>query len=158
MKRLPILLLTLLAMACSSIDCPVDSIVSTQYVLCDKSGAELALSDSLTIFTHRGDGKDTILNSLAGKATFSLQISYSHPEDELFFSFSNGKVKVTDTVWIKKEDYPHFESVDCNAAFFHTLTGVRHTSHRIDSIVIKNTAVNYDVSIVHFHVYPKVSN
>ena len=158
MRRLPIILLSLLAMACSSIDCPVNNIVSTQYVICDKDGAEMKLSDTLSILTRRMDDTITVLNRLVQKATFSLQISNSHPEDELFFVFYKGPVYTIDTVWIKKDDYPHFESVDCNAAFFHTLTGVRYTTHYIDSIVIKNTSVNYDVSTVHFHLYPKVSN
>ncbi len=158
MKRLPILLLLFLTVACSSIDCPVNNIVSTQYVILDKTGAEKPLSDTLSVLTRRQDDTITVLNRLVQNAKFSLQVSYTHPEDELFFVFHNGPVYVIDTVWIKKDDYPHFESVDCKASFFHTLTGVRHTNHYIDSIVIKNTAVNYDVKTVHFYLYPKVSN
>jgi len=64
-------------------------------------------------------------------------------------------VHVVDTVWIKKEDHPHFESVDCNTVFFHTLTNVRHTRNYLDSIVIKNTSVTFDDETVHFKLYPK---
>ena len=60
-----------------------------------------------------------------------------------------------DTVWVKKDDYPSFESVDCSAVFFHTLTGVRYTRNYIDSIVIKNPSVTYDPNTVHFYFYPK---
>jgi hypothetical protein len=58
-------------------------------------------------------------------------------------------------VWVKKEDFPHFESVDCNASFFHRLTDVRHTRHYIDSIVISNPSVDYDQKTEHFRLYPK---
>ena len=158
MKRLPIILLFFLTVACSSIDCPVNSIVSTKYLILDKTGAEMPLSDTLSVLTRRNDDTITVLNRLVQKANFSLAVSYSHPEDVLFFVFHNGPLFVVDTVWIKKDDFPHFESVDCKASFFHTLTDIRYTNNYIDSIVIKNTSVNYDVSTVHFHLYPKVSN
>jgi hypothetical protein len=56
---------------------------------------------------------------------------------------------------LKKEDYPHFESVDCNAAFFHEITDVRHTRHYIDSLVLLNRSVNYDQTNIHFRLVPK---
>jgi hypothetical protein len=86
-----------------------------------------------------------------------LPISYSHPEDVLLFKFEIASTDslVRDTVWIKKDDYPHFESVDCNTTFFHTLTNVRYTRNYIDSIVINNPSVTYDSKTVHFYLYPK---
>ncbi|HCE47604.1 MAG TPA: hypothetical protein DEQ84_02875, partial [Prevotellaceae bacterium] len=47
---------------------------------------------------------------------------------------------------------PHFVSLDCSTAFFHTITGVRITRRTptadittvIDSIVVANPDVNYD--------------
>ena len=157
MKRLPYIWLMLLLTACSSIDCPVNSIVETIYKVYDGEGNELVLSDSLTVTSVRKDGQDVVLNRLTGKSTFNLPISYSHPEDGFYFHFSNttDSLLVTDTVWIKKDDYPHFESVDCNSIFFHTLTGIRYTHHYIDSIVIKNPSVTYDYETVHLYLYPK---
>jgi hypothetical protein len=35
---------------------------------------------------------------------------------------------------------------------------VRHTHHAIDSLVIVNTSVTYDVQTVHFYLYPKTGN
>jgi hypothetical protein len=58
-------------------------------------------------------------------------------------------------VWLKKDDYPHFESVDCNAAFFHEITDVRHTQHYIDSLVLLYRSVNYDQTNIHFRLVPK---
>ena len=161
--------LSLVVSSCSSIDCPVENIVSVQYEIRDKAGAALPLTDSLSIVTKRLDGQNVditallnsenvILNKLIGKSAFSLPISYSHPEDILLFCFTNSERTLVDTVWIKKEDIPHFESVDCSAAFFHELTNVRHTNNAIDSLVLINTSVTYDVSTVHFYLYPKTGN
>ncbi len=166
MKRLPYLMLVLMVAACSSINCPVDNIVSTQYKILNSDGTEWKLTDTMTIISTRMDGKDTSLyNQGIGISAFSIPISYSHPEDILVFHFDNTIVNdsdsigihVVDTVWVKKDDYPHFESVDCNTSFFHELTGVRCTHNYIDSIVIKNTSVTYDTETVHFLLYPKSS-
>lgn len=173
-KRFWLLLIclsSLVVFSCSSIDCPVQNTVSVQYEIRDKAGAVLPITDSLSVVTTRLDGEnillnittrendqEVILNRLTGKSSFSLPISYSHPEDILFFCFIDSVKTVVDTVWIKKDDIPHFESVDCSAAFFHELTGVRHTHHAIDSLVLINTSVTYDVQTVHFYLYPKTGN
>ena len=82
----------------------------------------------------------------------------SELQDILVFNVYNQTVSIFDTVWVKKDDIPHFESVDCNASFFHRLTDVRYTHHFIDSIVIKNPSVDYEKTTIHFYVYPKISD
>lgn len=149
--------------ACTTIDCPVQNTVSTLYHVYNADGTDLTLKDTLTVTTRRSNGTDSIiLNQLSGSNSFSLPISYSHPEDVLVFSFTIVKtdttLRVQDTLWVKKEDIPHFESVDCNASFFHTLTDVRCTHNHIDSIVINNPSVTYDQTTIHFRLYPKSSN
>ena len=156
--QLFICLSSLVVFSCSSIDCPVQNIVSVQYEIRDKAGDALSITDSLSVISERADGKYVSLNRLIGKSAFSLPISYSHPEDVLYFCFTNTAGIVVDTVWIKKDDIPHFESVDCSAAFFHELTNVRHTHNAIDSLVLINTSVTYDVNTVHFYLYPKTGN
>ncbi|WP_051651783.1 DUF6452 family protein [Prevotella sp. P6B1] len=169
MKRLVYLFLMVLMTACSSIDCPVNNTVATLYQIRNSDGTELKLTDTMTISTVRADenkvvlynGRDSIiLNKGIGISKFTLPISYSHPEDVLLFQFDNNDtdLHVTDTVWIKKNDYPHFESVDCNTAFFHTLTDVKYTCHHIDSLVINNPSVTYDYQTAHFYLYPKSGN
>ena len=46
---------------------------------------------------------------------------------------------------------PHFESLDCPAAVYHTLHAVRYTSHplsqlplTVDSVALVRSIVNYD--------------
>ena len=148
-KRLAYLLLVMMLMAaCSSIDCPVNNTVATLYQIRNSDGTDINILDS------------ALYNKGIGISSFSLPISYLHPEDVLVFKFdnSNKDLHVADTVWIKKDDYPHFESVDCNTSYFHTLTGVKYTSHYIDSIVIKNPSVTYDYETVHLYLYPKSNN
>ena len=162
---------SLFTISCSSIDCPVQNTVSVQYEIRDKAGDALSITDSLSVVTTRNDGKNieldittrndgksTVLNRLIGRSSFSLPISYSHPEDILFFCFKDSVKTVVDTVWIKKDDIPHFESVDCSASFFHELKEVRHTHNAIDSLVLINTSVTYDVQTIHFYLYPKTGN
>lgn len=131
----------------------------------------MPITDTLSVATTRNDGnnilleitthltdRDVVLNRLTGESAFSLPISYNHPEDILYFIFADSVKTLVDTVWVKKDDIPRFESVDCSAAFFHELTNVRHTHHAIDSLVIVNTSVTYDVQTVHFYLYPKTGN
>ena len=58
------------------------------------------------------------------------------------------------TICIKKENYPHFESVDCQAAYFHKITAVSSTQHIIESIHLNNPDVNYDTN-ENIHLYLK---
>ena len=49
--------------------------------------------------------------------------------------------------------YPRFASVDCQVAYFHTITAVESTHNFIDSIVINNPNVDYDTERQHFRIY-----
>ncbi len=147
--------------ACSSIDCPVQNTVAVYYSISSYSddGEVVAdsLNDTLWVWTKRADGEDTlVLNRLVDKSRFSLPISYSHPEDVLIFAIRDTSLVWTlDTVWLKKEDIPHFESVDCSAHFFHQLTAVRCTHDGIDSLVINNPSVTYDSGVTNIQIFFK---
>ena len=154
--------------ACTSIDCPVNNNVRAYYALMKADGKPDTLkTDTMWVWTPRVDGTDTVisrqiqgnlvLNCFFGStaSSFDLPISYTQPEDVLIMYMRNAKGENQDTVSIKKENIPHFESVDCNASFFHTLTDVRYTKNYIDSLVIKNPSVTYDSETVHFYLYPK---
>lgn len=151
--------LLLLISSCSSIDCPLNSLVYTQYQLRNAAGEVDTLStDTLTISTTRADGNDSVvLNKSVRTTEFTLPISYANTQDVFFFELKDTLTKAStiDTVSVTKENTPHFESVDCAPAFFHTITSVTHTSHRIDSIVINNPEVNYDTTKKHLYIYFK---
>jgi hypothetical protein len=155
MRKLFLFLSAVLVISCSSVDCPFKNMVRTYYNVYDHKGALLQLPDTLTIFTKRVDGSDTILlNCGIGLQTFGLPVSYTRTEDTLYFHFYNNDYNVYDTVWIKKENYPHFESMECKVAYFHKLTEYSYTTNCIDSLILKNDKVDYDDQTTHFYLYP----
>lgn len=159
---LPFCLLTLLPfpIACTQIDCPVQNTVNTNYVLRKATGtADTLNTDTVWIWTRRADGTDTLLlNSLCGSAAtgFTLPISHTQPEDVFVLLLADTtQTYYMDTIRIKKDDMPHFESVDCQASYFHRLTAVSTTHHILDSVTINNPDVNYDPTTEHLYVYIK---
>ena len=148
---------TALFMACSSVDCPVQNTVYASYHLYAAGGERDTLSDTLSVSTTRRDGTDSVLlNRSVGTTAFELPMSYNDREDTLFFVIGDVQLRTTtDTVYVRKDNYPHFESVDCNISFFHNITGVRWTRNGIDSIGINKQTVDYDPSTEHFHIYFK---
>lgn len=145
--------------SCSTIECPIKNKVYCVYRNYNGEQPD-SLLDTLSVWTKRKNGTDTLLlNQVAGRSTYHLPISYECPEDTLFFYVAGtDNVHTLDTVWVKKEDIPHFESVDCNPSFFHHLDGVRYTRHRIDSISINHAQVNFETTNEHFHIWFKGSN
>lgn len=160
MRRLLLFAFVAVIAACSTIDCPVQNKVAVNYAvktIVDGVEVKDTLTDTLYVWSTRSDNKDTlILNRGIGISLFSLPVSYTHPEDKLVFCLvDTNDVSTVDTVWLKKEDIPHFESVDCSAHFFHTLTAIRSTHKAIDTIFVNNPKVNYDSSLDHIHVHFK---
>ena len=154
-----ILTIILFLTACTSIDCPVQNRVETIYALKKADGTIDTIGvDTMWVWTHRHDGSDTLLiNRLCGdKAmSFELPVSHTQTEDSIFTLLKDTLEHTwTDTICVKKENYPHFESVDCQAAYFHKITAVSSTKHIIDSIGLNNPNVNYDTN-ENFHLYLK---
>jgi len=148
--------LLLLITACSSIDCPMNNLVYTQYQLMRADGKADTLSDTLTITTNRDDGNDSVLINMEVDAkTLSLPISYTNPVDSFFFEMRDTATRSVfiDTLTVEKENTMHFESTDCGVSYFHKLTSVSCTKHRIDSVRIINPDVNYETSKKHFYIY-----
>ncbi len=144
--------------ACTSIDCPMNHQVFTTYKMFKANGSPDTLkTDTMWIVTQRSDGSDSLLvNALTGTSAtyFNLPISYMQPEDTFHVFLVTAAQKVyLDTFYVKKTNYPHFESVDCQASFFHEITGVRTKGHLIDSIKIINPNANYDRATEHFHIF-----
>lgn len=140
--------------ACSSIECPLNNHV--YYVLTLDGDT---LTDTLTVSTTRRDGNDTVLvNRNINTTQLALPSSYAGETDDFLFDrvSADGK-RTVDTVSITKDNKPHFESVDCSPAYFHTLREVRTTHHGIDSISIENENVTYDQSHAHIKIHFKPS-
>ena len=160
MRKIVVFLFVATLVACTQIDCPVQNLVYTNYALKKADGSTDTLkTDTLWIITRRADGTDTLLlNALCGSTAtkFSLPISYTQPEDVFITLLTDtAGYAYIDTILIKKENYPHFESVDCQASYFHEVTAVSTTHNAFDSIAIHHSSVNYDTSNDHFYLYVK---
>lgn len=145
------------ACACSSIDCPVQNSVYTNYALYKADGTRDTLHDTLSVLTFTAAGQDTVVfNRGVGLTGFSLPISYVNPCDTFYFGLkqeSDDTQWIIDRVCINKLNTPQFESVDCQVSYFHTITSVETTHNFIDSIVINNPNVDYDTERQHFRIY-----
>lgn len=159
MKRTPFLFVLfsfiILLAACSSIDCPLNNKVQANYCIYNYRGDSIALEDSLSIVINRKSPlEDTVLiNRISGKHMFSLTMSNNQREDEFYLIYWNKEEEYIDTIRVTKEDKPHFETVDCAATYFHTITDVWSTHNIIDSIVINHKTVDYDSQKKHFKLY-----
>ena len=140
---------------CSSINCPLNNTVYTQYTLRNGTAAD-TLHDTLTVWIQRYDSIDTVLlNKQLNATTLQLPISYTGDEDVLFFRrCAAGGSPVIDEVRIKKTNTPHFESVECSPNYFHEITSVETTQNGIDSIVVKDKTVDYNAR-TNFYIYFK---
>ena len=152
MRRLVPLSCVILLMACSSIDCTLNTFNGCKYGF-----AGDVISDTLTVRTIRTNGSDTtILDHFVGGTNFMLPMSYDQPSDLLLFSFTDTlHVTRTDTVKVYKTNIAHFESVDCSPAFFHQIDNIEWTRHVIDNIIISKSTVSYDTTGCNLQIYLK---
>ena len=143
--------------ASSSIVCPVQYSVYTNYALYTSDGGVDTLRDTLSVLTPTASGRDTLVfNRGVGLTSFSLPISYVNPCDTFYFGLKaqgDNTEWITDRVVVNKTNEPRFESVDCHVAYFHNITSVEVTHNFIDSIVINNPKVDYDTERKHFRIY-----
>ena len=155
MRRIAVAIVTLsLLLSCVSIDCPVSNTVHMVYSLQKADGTTDTMGvDTLTVWSPRADGTDTtLINRLCGTkaVSFAIPVSHTQPEDVVCLKTQDtiGTVWM-DTVWVKKLNTPHFESVDCQAVYFHEIEAVRSTHRIVDTVIIQKTEVNNDATTPH---------
>lgn len=144
-----------LLFSCVSLDCPVNNTVECYYSLEKSTGGTDTLGvDTLWVSSPLNDENDEVVlvNRLCGsKATkFSIPVSHTKPMDLVCLLVKDTiGTEWLDTIRVYKENYPHFESVDCKASYFHKLTGISSTNRIIDSVSIIKQEINYDASTPH---------
>lgn len=152
LKNLLLASTALCVAACTNVDCPLDNLVElTCGLYASETGSALTLADTLTV--NAGGVKDTtLLNRAQGVSTFYLPMRQGAERDTLLLRFSNAAgQQATDTLFVGHTNEPHFESIDCPTAVFHTLTHVNWTSHSlsqmpltVDSVAIVRQTVDYE--------------
>ena len=153
MRRIPILFLSCLALlgACDQADCTLDNSVT---YTCNfyAEGSNVTLNDIITVTAC---GTDSVLvNQKQGATGIELPMSYWNEEDTLVLRIQGSGYTMEDTIWIKKNNIPHFESPDCPTKMFHLITDVNSTHTFIDSLSLVNPNVNYaDVENIQIHFH-----
>jgi len=156
-KILPVIILSLLVCACSSIECPINNIPTCGYAVTKSTGKQDTLADTLSIYALRADGSDTcLLNKSVSTKKFSIPMSHTNDEDVLLFYVASRYNDSTmyyyyDTVRVRKTNQAHFESVDCSPNYFHTITDVSWTQNLIENIDLIQQEVTYD-STTNFNI------
>lgn len=145
-------LLTLAGLCCcDTIDCTLDN---TVVMLCNiyQDGKTVQINDTLTITAQ--DPSIVLLNRKSGASALKLSLSYFQPVDTLVFHLAGEDYRLTDTLWIEKTSYSHFESPDCPVNMFHHITDIRSTHLFIDSVSITQPDVNFAVhENLQIHLY-----
>ena len=158
MRRIVILsVIVVLLYGCSSIDCPLNNTVYCVYSL--KGDVEM-LGDTLMVSTTMTNGSDTtLIDNKVNISSLLVPMSYIQDKDILYFTLTDANHAIRrDTVVVSKTNDAHFESVDCPPCYFHTITGISHTHHAIDSITISKSKVDYDTEVGNLHIYFKPRN
>lgn len=143
--------------ACSNIDCPLDNVVLMQCNLytVETQGAWTGTesgSQAIRLTVGAVGTEDVFLSEAQKAASFLAPLKEGAETDTLLLLWTadDGRDAV-DTLFVSHKPQPHFESVDCPASVFHTLTSVRATSHplselplTVDSVALVRSIVNYD--------------
>ena len=137
--------------SCDQVDCTLDNSVS---YTCNfyAEGTKVTLNDVVTVTAL---GTDSVLiNQMQGIAGKSLPMSYWNAADTLVMHIKGNGYELADTIWVTKENLPHFESPDCPTKMFHRITNVNSTHTFIDSLSLVNPNVNYaDIENIQIHLF-----
>lgn len=141
----------MLVSGCSNIECPLDNIVvMTCGLYTTDTHEHLKLQETLDVLPM---GKDTVLLNCASNITdFMLPLRQAADADTFLLRFTGRTGQVsTDTLIVSHTNTPHYESIECPATVFHTLTDVKWKHQEgtdfplsIDSVALVRTVVNYD--------------
>lgn len=147
-------IVTVAIISCDSNNCPLNNVVYSTYgfyVNTADGETKVSIMDSLTVLAT---GTDSILiNRMYEMSSIELPVSYTSGTDTLIFRFTNKKNEVReDSVFINKENIPHYESPDCPVSMFHYITGIRSTHTLIENITVVNPNINYNAT-ENFKIY-----
>jgi len=137
--------------ACDSADCSLNNNVFCTYGFYSDS-ISVSLTDTLNIYAN---GTDSILlNQETEVSSADIPMSFWLDADTLIFEVCGQDYHLIDTVYVRKNNIPHFESPDCPSKMFHEITSVRCTNNFMDSVTISNPIVNFDaVENLQIHIH-----
>lgn len=142
LKTLTSLALLALFASCGGDDCVINNTVTATMNFYMADGNPCQIMDTLTVSVVRERGDSVVLNRKLGASSLIFPLGYSNACDTFVFRFA--RMGVSDSVFIRHDNYPYFISLDCGTAMFHTLTSVDCTHHLMQSIQITHPEINYD--------------
>lgn len=154
MKNL-IRLFLLLLIACMAVSIPTScseesdcSIAGRPMINCTlyRMADNQVVNDTLDSLTVTALGTDSILiNNQKRVHTLMLPLRYSSDSTVLVFHYAYvADPTLNDTIYIKQDNTPYFESMDCGYSMRQSILGLRHSEEELDSIYISNKQANTD--------------
>lgn len=140
--------------SCQNISCPLENTVALRVAL--YSGDEpVTFGDTLSVTATGTDS--VLLNRLYRFSTFELPMRATTEAaacDTLIlrWALAAGEIesalpsRLTDTLYVQHAGRIHFETIDCPAAVFHTLSTISSTHTLIDSVAVTSTSVDYETT------------
>ncbi len=128
-KHLTILFAFCTIVSCTSIDCPLDSVVVMTLTFHDTE-TEAALPCTLNV---EGAGAGVLYNEGKDLKSVPLPMSIGALTDTLYLMLSDNNLNVVDTLYVNHTNEMHFEAMDCPGAVFHHITEVRLHPHALDT-------------------------
>lgn len=165
MKKLPVIVLILLALfcipSCEVEDCPINTISYARFQLVNQYGQSISYQDTLTVigqikadvirYDTLSDGSlkevlvhdsiisDTLINRETEVSAISIPLSYDD-ETTLTLVYNN---MYKDLFTIHHRNIPYFTNLDCGTMMFYEVTGITPGQINImDSIVITNPNID----------------
>lgn len=145
---------------CTNIDCPLDNQVEMVLNFYHyETKKALSLTDTLSIFGIKGDTTQLLFNRAIGQRTIRVPLNVASERDTLLLRFTSSTETATDTLIVAHQPKSHFESLDCPASVFHTLTQANWRAHKnttklpiVQEVLITNPNVAYE-NVEHLKVF-----
>lgn len=149
MKQVAVLLTLLCCLLCTGCDggydCALDNIAYNRikFYTINEYGveSEYAFPEPLTV-SMMINGRDSIVvNYVTNAKELTLPMSYTSECDTVLLNFFD---RYRDTLYIGHSNIPIYQSMECGVIMHHRLTNTASTGYMIDSMVIKESNVNFD--------------
>ena len=103
-------------------------------------------NDTLDSLTVTALGTDSIIiNNQKKVHTLSLPLRFTSDSTVFIFYYAYREdPTLCDTVYIKQDNTPYFESMDCGYSMKQSILGLGHSEVELDSIYISNKQANTD--------------
>ena len=86
-RYLILIIIAIIFVSCSTMDCGLNSLVQTNYKL---AGIVDTLNDTLTVSTNKSDGNDSVIyNKVVGIDRLIIPMSYQNDEDVFYFEIKH---------------------------------------------------------------------